>query len=387
MIETQVLSRNRRLRQAAAPFTGLPTLSLPQRTLLLRWLASEAQERQWASLARLAGPQALELADALRERLLDAGVVSVKETFKNGHWWPSQLRWRDLPRTQQALGLTPASVRVEQRQALLLVLQQLAQEHDWLAAAVQSCADSLLPLLSSRTELLQALVRWRAEQRFGLRQDFSLYSRGHTKALSPAEWTWLEAQLPLDALGIERFEPLLWLAGALGLESNSARLDAEVSGFIGLPAKRLAAPLRVARSPLRYWLIENRASFERASRQLDADTCLLWLPGRPSDDWLAAVGWLLDQAPAPADISCDPDPAGIEIALSAGALWTQRQLRWQSQLMASVHWQHGQTLPLNDYDRQLLAALGQRADLPTDLAELRDFLLREGKKAEQEGWL
>lgn len=387
MIDTQAIGKGRRLRQTASVFAALPSLSPPQRALLLRWLAADAQERRWESLAKLAGADALDAAEHLLRLLLEAGVVSVKESFRNGHWWPTQVLWRDLPRAQQALGLTPAHERADQRQALLAQLRALGEQQAWALPAVQSCADIALPLLASRAALLTALASWQAEQRFGMRQDFALHARGHTKAISAAEWTWLETRLPLESLGIDRFEPLLWLAGALGLQNDTFCVDARACGFLGLPSKRFGDPLRVTRAPRRYWLVENRASFERLSRQLDADSCLIWLPGRPSGDWLAAVGWLLDQAPAPADISCDPDPAGIDIALSAGALWTQRRLPWRGHGMTPGHWQHGQTLPLSDYDRQLLIALGQRADLPPDLTELRDFLQREGRKAEQEGWL
>jgi hypothetical protein len=97
--------------------------------------------------------------------------------------------------------------------------------------------------------------------------------------------------------------------------------------------------------------------------------------------------WLLVQAPAPATLSCDPDPAGIQIALTAGALWDEAGVTWQVSHMAPSCWQTGKTLPLNDYDRRVLAELQTNATLPPDLAALRDFILSSGTKAEQEGWL
>jgi hypothetical protein len=141
------------------------------------------------------------------------------------------------------------------------------------------------------------------------------------------------------------------------------------------------------RHPARNCLIENRASFERCALKAPMDHCVVWLPGRPSQDWLKAMRWLLEQAPAPADISCDPDPAGIEIALTAGQLWSQGGLLWRSTQMAPEVWQHGKTLPLNSYDHQTLERLALRIDLPPDLAVLRDYLWRTASKAEQEGWL
>jgi hypothetical protein len=156
---------------------------------------------------------------------------------------------------------------------------------------------------------------------------------------------------------------------------------------VGLPCRQFAAPLSVVAAPKAYWLIENRASFERQSRQLTPGVCLVWLPGRPSSAWQAAMRWLLAQAPAPATLSCDPDPAGIQIALTAGALWDEAGVVWQVSHMAPSCWQTGKTLLLNDYDRRVLAELQANVTLPSDLAALRDFILSSGTKAEQEGWL
>ena len=99
------------------------------------------------------------------------------------------------------------------------------------------------------------------------------------------------------------------------------------------------------------------------------------------------MAWLLAQAPAPGRISCDPDPAGIQIALSAGQLWDRAGLPWQCTHMAPANWEDGQTQALNDYDRRVLAELQLDPDLSPALCELRDHLLASGRKAEQEGWL
>lgn len=156
---------------------------------------------------------------------------------------------------------------------------------------------------------------------------------------------------------------------------------------MGLPSRQFSAPLSVTAGPQEYWLIENGASFERQTRKLGPDCCLIWLPGRPGQDWLAAVRWLIAQAPAPARISCDPDPAGIQIALTAGMLWDQAGLPWRSEHMAPTCWKDGKIQALTDYDRQVLAELQEPSGLPDDLKELRDYLRKSGRKAEQEGWL
>jgi hypothetical protein len=136
-------------------------------------------------------------------------------------------------------------------------------------------------------------------------------------------------------------------------------------------------------------LIENRASFERQAMQRDVDTALIWLPGRPPSSWLHAVGALLDHAPAPALVSADPDPAGVEIALTAGALWQARSLPWQPHEMgADTLAAAPRTRPLNGHhDRPVLARLKARTDLPPELTALCNYMSTHGVKAEQEGWL
>jgi len=141
--------------------------------------------------------------------------------------------------------------------------------------------------------------------------------------------------------------------------------------------------------PQRYWLIENRASFERQAAQREPDVALIWLPGRPPGEWMLAVGALLDRAPASARISADPDPAGVEIALTAGSLWEQRGLTWEPHLMGVEQLRSTrQTLPLDaHHDPATLARLQDRPGVPKALRELCAHMAREQVKAEQEGWL
>ena len=390
MIETIATAKHRRIRQAVAVFSGLPDLRAAHRDVLARWLTANATERNWQSLLKLAGASGLDLSEELLALLLHAGVVAVREEFKNGRWWPARVVWRDLPSTQRAMGLQPALDRMAERQALLQQIQAIAEQHSWATSALQSCLQPSLATekLRGRAQLMQGLSTWHAEQRVGMRQDFALWARAHTKGITSAEWDWLESHVALENFGIARFEPLLWLGGALTLQITQGTIDMGALGFLGISSKRLTAtPHRITRTPLRYWLVENRASFERCAQRADATTCVIWLPGRPSGDWLTAVQWLLKEAPAPAEVSCDPDPAGIEIALTAGQLWAEGGLSWRSAYMAPGCWRDGKTLPLNEYDHRVLASLSARTDLPADLVKLRQFIFHHGCKAEQEGWL
>ncbi len=112
---------------------------------------------------------------------------------------------------------------------------------------------------------------------------------------------------------------------------------------------------------------------------------MLWLPGFPPSWWNEAVTHLLAIAPAPAEIACDPDPAGVAIALQAGAIWEASGLDWQP-------WQMGveslsalpSTQPLSDWDRQRIGQL-QESAMPAALSELLDFMSANNRKGEQEG--
>lgn len=379
----------KRMRESDAP-PALPlSLSARQDILLRRWLASAAQQRRWQTLLEEAGRDLLDCSEGLLEALVTAGAATARESLVRGSWQVEGLVWRDLPALQKSLGIRTARERQAARDGIEQQLAALAEDCPWLQSAVASCLGPgrVQERLQARAELLKALAAWHAEQRFGKRRDFALYARLGTKDISPTEWKWLETHVALAAVGIEKLAFILWLGGSIALCTSGGRIDAGALGFCGLPMNTLAGSTQVAAAPTRYWLIENRTSFERQVRQAEPGTCVVWLPGRPPEDWLAALGWLLDRAPAPAHISCDPDPAGIEIALTAGALWAARGLQWTPHRMEATLWQDGPTAPQNDFDRACLARLAARDDLPPALAELRDALQRCGRKAEQEAWL
>ena len=138
----------------------------------------------------------------------------------------------------------------------------------------------------------------------------------------------------------------------------------------------------------RVWhLVENLTSFERSARQRAPDMAVVWLPGFPPGWWQESMRHLLAGAPAPAEIACDPDPAGIAIALQAARLWEAASLPWmpfamrRDDLLAA-----SQRKPLTGYDRQQLAQL-LAGKLPPVLRQLAATLLELGEKAEQEAYL
>jgi len=390
MTELVPLGRHRRLRGTTRAPDSWPAWRTAERELLQIWARDPAPKRRWSTLQQLAGTHRLELAEALLDSLVAQGIAQIREQFRDARWWPQQLQWLDLPALQRELGLRSESERAAERELLRSSLHAIGEQQPLLRVATQSLLDSVslpLPVLQARTSLLQGLLSWCAEQRRGMRQDFALHARPHTKAISDAEWQWLTQTLDLGTVGIERFAPLLWLAAEMSLQWDHGRIDTAVLPFVGLPSEPFARLRNVDPPPSHYWLIENRASFERQANQRAEGTCVLWLPGRPTQAWQASVATLLACAPAPARISADADPAGIEIALTAGALWDRAQLEWSPWCMEPKRLRSSKTLPLNDYDRQTLARLQEQSGIPVALQDLISAIQVDGHKAEQEGWL
>lgn len=386
-LRAETMGRGRRTR-CGPPFSALPALRPAQAALLRDWLRGHAAERRWQTLLDQAGAERLELADELLTLLLACGALQTRERFVHAQWRVERVVWADLAALQQALGLATRQEQSDQRDALAARLKTLAQQVPWLAPAARHCLDARVSdaTRQARLDLLLALARWHEEQCFGLQRDFAQFARGHTKAISAGEWDWLAQHVALQELGIARFAPLLWLGGTLTLGTACGRIDVAAAGLCGLPAALLAAPVQV-QAPQGYWLIENRASFERQALAAAPGTCVVWLPGQPPTSWRQAMAWLIAAAPAPARISCDPDPAGVAIALTAGALWDAAGLPWQPHAMEAAAWRQAPQLPLTAHDRDWLTRLLARTDLPAPLRALCLALEQGGHKAEQEAWL
>lgn len=378
-----VARRRRRFRTD----TGAPPDSLPQawRDLLARWLARGGRSR-WETLAKDAGASGLQAAQALLDWLLRHGWAVVEEERRHGDWWPLRVELREIPALRAALGLP----------------DPVAQARDWerlrarLAQADEPALEQALTRLDSlpatravaRGQLLAALARWREDQRSGTRRDFALFARGTTKAVSDAEWRWLEEHLDLADFGIERHTPLLLLSAPVTLITPAGRLDLAVSpDFSAITPAILGAAQAAEHTVARWRLVENRTSFERVARAREHVAAVLWLPGFPPTWWREAVARLLALAPAPAEIACDPDPAGIEIACQAGALWQERGLGWAPWRMGVSDLEAlSARAPLTARDRERLLACASTA-LPAPLAELAQWMLDHGEKGEQEGFL
>lgn len=382
----------------------LPLLDRGQSDVLKRWLKEDALRRSYDVLVKAAAPESLECAERLCDNLLTHGWIVRHEKHIRGTWRWEALTWRDLPRLQALLGVVSAAQRTQARQV------QFAEAQAWLrqrAATADSVAldpDLLEELthalaqlqteitlradvLAARLHLWRAIAGWHDEDQQGTRREFALYARDRTKAVTDAEWRWLETSFDLERLRINRFAEVGWLAGAVELRWGARSLPCDALHFCGVP---LADLLRIdaVSAPQRWWLIENRASFERQAQQRDAGVAVVWMPGRPSHVWLQTMVHLLQKAPAPAWISADADPSGVDIACRVGSLWQAAGLAWTPWRMGLAELQATpQQWPLNAHDRRLLAVLLTQTDLPPALRALCETMQQEGRKAEQEAWI
>lgn len=398
-------SRGLRTRRADVAVPDALSIELQaHRELIARWVRIERQEAARTTLLREGKDVGIERAEVACELLLRDGWIERRERLLGGNWQWHAILWRDLPGLQRVLGVAGRQQREEERRAALVETQAWLKDRaqnsegpaidpdllDELNRALgQLVAErgQAMDVLGTRLKLLRAMADWHDSGAQGPRRAFALRACGDTKAISQADWRWLENSFDLERLRVEAFVPQLWLAGSASLLWSKGRLDLRAVHCVGLPVQD-AVQVQRLQGVERYWFIENRASFERQARNLMRGVLLIWMPGRPSSAWITAVSIFLDHCPAPAWISADADPAGVDIACMVGAQWEQRGLRWEPHQMGLVQWQDSsQQWPLNDHDRVLLGRILERSVLDPGLRALCEAMLRDERKAEQEAWL
>ncbi len=380
---------DRRLAAQSPEWPAKPLgLSEDERHLLRDWADESRAAVKWDALRKRARIDRLELADRLSSNLLRAGVCELREKFDKGFWRCVELSWTDLPALQAELGLETDADRQLAKAEVQTQLRALFDD-EWVGEVSGQLLDSPATLKTkrARTELLAGLGSWIRAEASGLRQDFALHARPHTKAIVDTEWEWLERHFDLAGLRIGRFMPVLWLAGDAALSSATATIDLRFAPLLGLPCETITSLSALVNPPAYYWLIENRASFEKQALQRPEGCCLVWTAGRPANAWLRALQALLRLAPAPAWISADADPAGIEIAMAAVQPWRTAGLPWEPRYMDDELLREAKRLPLNTYDLRCLQRLQEEPDLPPMLARLAEAMRQLQGKAEQEAWL
>lgn len=383
-VGAKVTLRGRRRRHRPGQPLPLDTLPDAWRKLLLRW-AKRGFRCKWETLLKDAGSAQVETSHALLERLLRCGHAAVEEIRKPGGLWTAL--WVEFPHAsilRRELGMAdPAEVEEAWK-----ITRQAVFSDETLQAAALSLDKRPPHIALARHGLLAALANWQEEGRYGTRRDFAQTARGDTKGITTAEWEWLENTIPLADYGVERHTPLLMLRAPLVLETPGGPISLGAApDFIALSADTIGSATAVSGQIENWRLVENRTSFERAARQSGYQDGVAWLPGVPPTWWKEAMAKLLKLQPAPALIACDPDPAGIEIALAAGELWQSCGLDWYPWKMEAASLAAlPRRKPLSERDIQRLAWLSG-ITLPPALSGLAQWMREHHEKGEQEGLL
>lgn len=383
-LDQRPLPRRRR-RYCPGPPQPLAVLPAEWQDLLAQWVRRGGNSR-WETLKKDAGVFRQQAAQSLLDWLLRHGWAAVEEERRLGDWWPLRVELREMAALRAALGL-PDGDDLAVRWADLRGRLEARTDAES-AQAIDALDNMPAQRAIDRGGLVLALLQWRDAERSGTRRDFALSAREDTKDITEAEWRWLDEQLDLAAFGVERHTPLMLVAAALELEFPHGRLNlAAAPDFCALTPVTLASA-SAAHGKVRQWLlVENRTSFERMARARARDTGVLWLPGYPPHWWQESVARLLALSPAPALIACDPDPAGIAIAMVAAGLWRQAGLHFEPWKMSAADLgalrKHR---PLTERDKTHLHQLLDEP-LPPMLEELAGVMLQCGEKGEQEGYL
>lgn len=376
--------RGRRLRRGAAHRPEVVGLWPEEWRILLRdWLQDGTDRRKWTTLVKVAGHTRAALAHQVLDTLLGAGLVELEERRERGTWSPMWIVFLGSSDLRVRVGLPDQNAALVEWNGLASRPISDARLHE-----AREVLTSFPPARGVRLmKLLLALDEWGSAQRFGTRRDFAYAAAGDTKGVSTGDFEWISKHVGLEAFGIHDHTPALWLRAPLVLRGPELGvIDLRgIKDCIGLTPSTIEE-IREAEGRIGGWrVVENRTSFEHAARRYGADDAVVWIPGFPPTWWLQTMSQLVAVARAPAKIACDPDPAGIRIALQVAVIWKASGLAWEPWGM------DGETLArlqyrkkLSEIDRKLLTSVPWET-LPTAMQSLVKWMSDNEEKGEQEG--
>jgi hypothetical protein len=340
-----------------------------------------------STLIQASGHEGFERCHRLVELLADQGRLVIEESRSRSTapWRAVWVRWHDWEGVCAQLGIETPNKRTSTVAA--------GSRAPWFDADVQAVANevALRPArvgAPSRVHLLRRLDVWSSENRRGTWRDFALFALGDTKAVTTSQRAWLECKLDMGSLGVESHLPLTLISGPMRIDSDAGTLEMGSQVFAGLePAwwqGLRAVEWREGAPCDGYVVVENRTTFDRLVKVNEGRCIVLWCPGYPPSYWRDAVSRLLHVAPLPASVFCDPDPAGIDIALKVGELWRLAGADWSPWRMGPDVLQQASVLrELSPVDHLQLDRLSSQGLPPMLDALARDMRLLG--KAEQEG--
>ena len=380
------LPKKRRRYADVAP-VSLGTIPTDWRELLVQWQRLGGNSR-WETLIKKAGLAQKTTAETLLDWLLNNGWAVVDEARKHGGWWPCHVELRGQKAMRQQLGLPDVDDIAIQWQSLRAALQAEAENNASLLAMLSALDAMPTSRAINRATLVKSLLTWVKNERVGTCRDFSLFARTSTKEISTTEWAWLGANFDLAEFNIEQHTPLLLISANLLLHTSIGEINlATMPDFAALTPATVKSIQSIKSTVTDWILIENRTSFERVARNRHNNEGVIWLPGYPPNWWKESVNHLIKSSPASAKVACDPDPAGIAIALSIIDLCKVigvDSIAWKMSPHELENLVHKKSL--SEFDQQQLAGL-LKQDLPLELKTLAVYMLENQQKGEQEGYL
>jgi len=378
-VRTRHNARRTRRERRADRVTAITVSAWPNewKTLAARWLRSGGSTMRGPSIFKAAG-NARHLALDVMEALLEAGYADIEEKQVKGGWLLHRLSWIDADGLRETLGLRRKDDDAAAREEALSGVPVDARIAELHASLSGKPTNTVL----ARAALVRQLDAWLAEKRTGTRQQFAHFARGDTKSLSTSEWLWLSEYVDLEGLGISRHTPAFHIRAPFQLKLPGGVLDLRaVPDVLGLSPETIRSIVSIEGPPCRWLLVENRTSFEEVARKQGDRDAVVWLPGFAPEWWLEAMAALLAHHGGTAHIAADPDPAGIDIALRAGALWDRAWLPWamSAEALRSI----ARTKPLNAHDHARLTAQASQHAQPV-LHDLAAAMQADGRKGEQE---
>jgi len=332
-----------------------------------------------------AGDTPISLRMDVFDALLKNGFIEIEENREQGHWLCSWVEFVERGRLRQLLGLDDADAIASE----CAKLSTYEIESEQIKAVFCQVMKGRNKVVLKRGELLKKLDVWQSEARIGTRREFALYARGDTKGVTTTEWTWLGNTLDLEYFNISRHTPMLLIKGPVQIRLKHGVIDVSaVHGFIGItPETILSSMVGLDGQFKRLRLLENQTTFEHVARKYGHADLVIWLPGYPPSWWQKCMGVLADYIDCDAVIAADPDPSGIEIALTAGGVLDSYGISWEPWHMSPADL-HGlnDLKPLTEHDRKKLELFSGR-DMPDLLKELAHDMNITGVKGEQEGIL
>jgi hypothetical protein len=353
------------------------------RELLKDWLKQgNGYRRKWDVLLKIAGVHRVHDAFNLLEALLKSGFIEVEELKRSNQWKTLWIEFIALEDFRELIGLPNRDKLQKQREGHSDSIFQSNELH-----SLHETLDKMPPDRAIRRhDILVAIDRWMSDDNSGTRRDFALYARGDTKAITKSEWDWLESKLCLEDIGISRHTPSVWLRAPLLLTADAGLLNLHaVPDCIGLTPNTIKSVVGISGEINSWRILENRTVFERVARDRGHVDGVIWVPGFAPSWWISSVAHILKLCPAPAFIACDPDPAGIEIAMDICQIWLANDLEWTPWCMNSKSLSG---LPkrkkLTEDDLSRLERL-RLMSLPGTLINLIGWMMDNGEKGEQEG--